>query len=150
MTPRKPPDSRVLAGLHILVVDGNLDECDALDRTLGLSGAEVHAVHCATDALTALDTIQVDVLISDIPLPDCDGYDLIKTVRRRNDDYGAAVPAIAASGWARTLDHADAYAAGFNAYVAKPYSPDQLVRVIAMMMPLDEFHRDLRARGGAE
>ena len=83
-----------------------------------------------TDALANLETAGPDVLISDIGLPDIDGYELIKQIRSRDAAHGGAVPAVAITAYARPRDRTNALLAGFQSYIAKPVDSDELVAVL--------------------
>jgi CheY-like chemotaxis protein len=72
-----------------------------------------------------------DVLLSDIGMPDRDGYDLIGRIRAMAPDRGGAVPAAALTAFARPEDRSRALAAGYQAHVAKPVDPAELVRAVA-------------------
>jgi CheY-like chemotaxis protein len=119
-----------LAGLQILFVQDNPDECALVRCYLGLAGADVVAVRSAAEALTILDVAPVDVLISDVSLPEHDGYELVSSVRGKDIERGRYVPAIAATAWGGDESRAAALAAGFDAFLLKPYGPDVLVHTV--------------------
>jgi two-component system, OmpR family, response regulator len=144
MVPEISPDTSVLANLSILVVEDNLDQCDLLSLIFDKAGAQVHCVHSTESALAALSMVEVDVLISDLSVPDSDGYELLRRVRGRDAEHGSSVPAIAATGWVRPSDRAAASAAGFDTFVAKPYTPDELLEVVQTLRPLIELQRSMR------
>jgi two-component system, OmpR family, response regulator len=144
MVPQGSSDSPVLANLSILLVEDNLDQCDLLSLVFDKAGARVHCVHSTASALAALDMVEVDVLISDLSLPDSDGYDLLRRVRGRDAEHGRYVAAIAATGWVRPSDRAAADAAGFDTFVEKPYTPDELLEVVAALRPLIAVQREVR------
>lgn len=85
----------------------------------------------ATEALAKLPECEADILISDIGLPDMDGYELMQRVRRLEDKNCGAIPAIALTAYARTEDRTRALRAGFQAHLAKPVEPSELVATIA-------------------
>jgi two-component system, OmpR family, response regulator len=145
MVPQLSPDSSVLANLSILLIEDNLDQCELLSLLFDKAGARVHCVHSAASALAALDMVEVDVLISDISISDSDGYELLRQVRGRDAEHGSYVPAIAASGWTRPVDRAEADAVGFDTFVAKPYSPSELMEVVEGLGPLIAVQRKVRA-----
>ena len=89
------------------------------------------AVASAREALQLLEVDRPDVLVSDIGLPDEDGYSLIRRIRQREAEHGGLLPAIALTGYARADDRTRALAAGFQAHVAKPLEPAELIAAIA-------------------
>ena len=78
-----------------------------------------------------VDVRRPDVLVTDIGLPDEDGYSLIREIRLRDEKYGGFLPAIALTGYARADDRARALAAGFQEQVSKPVQPAELIATIA-------------------
>jgi CheY-like chemotaxis protein len=83
-----------------------------------------------------LPTLRPSVLVSDIGLPEIDGYELIRRVRRIGSESGGGVPAIALTAHASTDDRTRALRAGFQAHIAKPVSPGELVATIASLAGL--------------
>jgi CheY-like chemotaxis protein len=83
------------------------------------------------EALELLEVQRPDVLISDLGLPGEDGYALIRRIRHHEAEHGGFLPAIALTGYARADDRSRALAAGFQAHVAKPLEPAELIAVIA-------------------
>jgi CheY-like chemotaxis protein len=80
---------------------------------------------------TYLAANQIAVLISDIGMPDIDGYELVRRVRAQSDTNSAQMPAVALTAYTRELDRNRALEAGFQTHVAKPVEPAELVRVVA-------------------
>jgi PAS domain S-box-containing protein len=129
-----PPElSNVLKGLRILVVDDEPSSRELLLTLLSHCGAEVEAGSCATEALTELARFKPDVLISDIEMPEQDGYVLVRKLRSLEDDQGRRIPAVALTAHARTEDRMQALAAGFDTHVPKPVEPAELVTVVASL-----------------
>ncbi|MFL6198146.1 MAG: response regulator [Thermoanaerobaculia bacterium] len=122
-----------LAGLHVLVVDDEADTRDLLFTALQQCGARVTTVPNVPDALACLDGELPDVLISDIGVPGEDGYSLIRKVRARGAERGGSVPAAALTAYARSEDRIRALSAGFQAHLAKPIDPAELVATIAAL-----------------
>jgi CheY-like chemotaxis protein len=83
------------------------------------------------EALAAFDRAVPDVLVSDVAMPEQDGYALIRAVRRRAATQGGAVPAIAVSGYAAPEDRERALAAGFERHLSKPLGVQMLIREVA-------------------
>ena len=122
-----------LDGLRILIVDDDADIRDLLTYTLEVCGAEVMAAVSADEAISALtaSSTPMDILISDIGMPDEDGYALLRRVRALEPENGGKIPAIALTAYARTQDRRAALLAGFQSHVAKPVEPAELIAVIA-------------------
>ena len=122
-----------LDGLRILIVDDDADIRALLIYTLEVCGAEVMAAASADEAISALTASSppMDILISDIGMPDEDGYALLRRVRALEPENGGRIPAIALTAYARTQDRRAALLAGFQSHVAKPVEPAELIAVIA-------------------
>jgi signal transduction histidine kinase/ActR/RegA family two-component response regulator len=123
-------DFHRLDGLHILVVEDDADNREFLSVLLERAGAIVIAVASVADALNALTAAHADALVSDIGLPDDDGYALIARLRRRESQLGGFLPAVALTGYTRAEDRARVLAAGFQAHVPKPVDPAELTAAI--------------------
>jgi CheY-like chemotaxis protein len=95
------------------------------------AGARVKAVASVREALQMFEEEPPDALVSDIGLPDDDGYGLIRRIRQHEADHGGFLPAVALTGYARVEDRARILAAGFQAHVPKPVDPVELTAVIA-------------------
>jgi len=124
------PEVLDLVNLRILVVEDDPDALDLINMELTGQGAKVTGVETAAEALEFLESEKFDLLISDIGLPETDGYKLIKQVRRHKDENGESIPAIALTAYARTQDRLRALAAGYNTHVAKPVEIHELVSVV--------------------
>ena len=119
--------------LEILVVEDNEDVRDLMSTILEHVGARVTTTVSVREALHALETLQPDVLITDIGLPDEDGFALIREVRRREGERGGFLPAVALTGFTRAEDRVRALAAGFQGHLAKPVEPAELTAAIAAL-----------------
>lgn len=119
-----------LRGLRVLVVEDEDDTRDILEVLLRESGAEVQAVADAVAAMQAMTSCPPDVLISDIGMPQIDGYELIRRVRRLTPDAGGRVPAIALTAFAHGTDHREALRAGYDRHLAKPVDAATLARTV--------------------
>jgi signal transduction histidine kinase len=119
-----------LRGLRVLVVEDEGDTREILDMLLRESGADVEAVPDAEAAMHAMHSRPPDVLISDIGMPEMDGYDLIRQVRRLAPDAGGRVPAIALTAFAHGSDHREALRAGYDRHLAKPVDAVTLTRTV--------------------
>jgi signal transduction histidine kinase/ActR/RegA family two-component response regulator len=120
-----------LDGLRIVVVDDSADGRALTSLMLTQAGASVTAVASVREALQTLDVERPDALVSDIGLPDEDGYGLIRQIRQYEAEHGGFLPAVALTGHARAEDRARILAAGFQAYVPKPVDPVELTAAIA-------------------
>jgi CheY-like chemotaxis protein len=129
--PSGPRSRRSLEGLTILVVDDEDDALQLVTRVLSAHGGEVHAVTSAREALEKLGTVRPDVLVSDIGMPEEDGYSLIRKVRALPPEQGGATLAVALTAYARREDALRAFAAGYQRHVAKPIEPAELADVVA-------------------
>ena len=123
--------TQLLNGLQVLTVDDDDDTLELLSMILEEEGAEVTAVSSVKKALQVLETLKPDILISDIGMPDADGYDLIRQIRLNETLKGDMLPAIALTAYGRSEDQKWALAAGFQLYLAKPVEPMILVEAIA-------------------
>jgi CheY-like chemotaxis protein len=119
-----------LNGLRILYVEDDVDSRQALAAVLMQYDAEVRTVATVHEALGLLTNWRPDLLISDIGLPDEDGYDLIRKVRARQPEDGGTIPAIALTGYAGVSEHALALSAGYQKYLVKPIKPENLAEII--------------------
>jgi CheY-like chemotaxis protein len=120
-----------LQGAQILVVDDDQDALDMLTVVLTGAGATVRTAASATEALALLRWIRPDVLVSDLAMPDEDGYSLIRNLRAIERESGRETPAVALTAYVRVQDRARAQAAGFNVFVEKPVDPEELIAVLA-------------------
>lgn len=120
-----------LKGLFILTVDDEPDTCRLLEQVLTHYGAQVKTTNSASEALSEFMQKLPDILISDIGMPEEDGYSLIQKIRAIPDSK--KMPAIALTAFARPQDRMKALAAGFQTHVSKPVEPDELATVIASL-----------------
>jgi CheY-like chemotaxis protein len=120
-----------LEGVKVLLVEDDADTRELLRRLLEEQRAEVLAAATASEALNALESARPHILLSDIGLPDIDGYQLMKRVRSLPPTKGGTIPAIALTAYARSEDRTKALRAGYQAHIAKPVEPSELVASIA-------------------
>ena len=125
-----------LLGIRVLVVEDDLGTLEMLKVILHNRGADVMTASSAGEALKVFEYSPPDVLVSDLAMPEQDGYDLIARIRRFGSARGGNVPAVALTAHARAEDRVRALAAGFQMYVAKPVAPDELVAVVAKLTRL--------------
>jgi CheY-like chemotaxis protein len=120
-----------LAGLKVLVVEDEPDARDLARRVLSECHANVLTASTAAEAIIAVETERPDVIVSDIGMPDVDGYELLRRIRALGPERGGRAPAIALTAFARTEDRMRALRAGFLVHVAKPVEPSELVATVA-------------------
>ncbi|MEO7189562.1 MAG: PAS domain S-box protein [Vicinamibacterales bacterium] len=123
------------AGMTILVVEDDPDTRDLVRRLLEAHRAEVLVAASAPEALELLVSKPPDMLVSDIGLPDVDGYELMARLRKM-DGPESRIPAIALTAFARSEDRTRALAAGFSAHVAKPVEPTELLMTVDSFVKL--------------
>lgn len=114
---------------HILFIEDQDDAREAVTHILGEYGAVVHSARSAHEALNLLSRLSPDLIISDISMPDMDGYSFIREVRKLHP----AIPALALTAYSREEDRTKALQSGFNAHMAKPVDS---VKLIAALSPL--------------
>lgn len=120
-----------LEGLHVLVVDDEEDTRRLVKTVLESCGAKVTIATNAAEALSVLQSARPDILISDLGMPDEDGYALIRKVRALSPDQGGQTPAAALTAYARVEDRLKSLRAGFQIHLPKPIEPIELVAVVA-------------------
>ncbi len=121
----------ILKGLRLLVVDDERDTRDLLVLILEGFGAEIKSCGSASEAMRLLTEWKPDVVVSDIEMPDEDGYTFIQQVRSLDSLSARNTPAVALTAYARVEDRMRALAAGFQMHIAKPVEPAELAVVIA-------------------
>ncbi len=134
LSPSPTPPLSLLDGVRVLVVDDEVDTRDFLVTVLQESQAEVQAVASVREALEAITNWKPDVLVSDIGMPQEDGYSLIRKLRSRSPEQGGKIPAAALTAYARAEDRRRAIQAGFQLHMPKPVDPCELVTVVASLV----------------
>ncbi|MEH2027388.1 hybrid sensor histidine kinase/response regulator [Nostoc sp.] len=119
-----------LNGLQALLVDDDRDSREFIAFLLEQYGAQVTEAQSASEALSSLERAKFDLLISDIGMPDMDGYTLIRQIRKQSPDRGGNIPAIALTAYAGEIDQQLALAAGFQQHISKPIELEVLMKVI--------------------
>ncbi|MBW4460147.1 MAG: response regulator [Nodosilinea sp. WJT8-NPBG4] len=120
-----------LENISVLVVDDNLDNRNYLVTALELAGAQVTAVASGQEVIDYLQHSHPDVLLSDIAMPDENGYELLQRVRVVEQERGRTIPAIALTAFAKQEARDQALAGGFQQFLSKPIDPIQLIEVVA-------------------
>ncbi|MBW3585061.1 MAG: PAS domain S-box protein [Cyanobacteria bacterium 0813] len=123
-----------LKGVQVLVVDDDTDTREFVVFLLQQAQASVISAHSAREALAALMQSKPDVLLSDIGMPDMDGYMLLQQVRALPPEQGGQIPAIALTAYAGDVNQQQALAAGFQRHIAKPVEPNELMGAIVNLV----------------
>jgi len=123
-----------LSGLRILVLDDQSDTLLMMQPMLESFGAQVACASCVTDAVPLVRTWKPTVILSDIGMPEEDGYAFLQKLRALPADQGGATPAIALTGYVRVEERERALAAGFQMFVPKPVIAGELVDAITTVL----------------
>jgi two-component system CheB/CheR fusion protein len=127
------PERTLLTGLSVLVVEDDADSRESLVKVLEQYGARGTGAASAREAMQALEVAVPNVLVSDIGMAGEDGYDLIRKVRTLPAERGGRLPALAVTAYGEERDRLKAISAGFQAHVAKPVAPRELVIEVARL-----------------
>ena len=122
-----------LEGLKVLVVDDEADTRELIQEVLKDCGSEVILSRSAAEALEALEKYKPDILISDLGMPDEDGYSLISKIRALPSERGGHIPAAALTAYARAEDRMRVLRSGFQFHLPKPVDSAELVTVVASL-----------------
>lgn len=131
-----------LTGIKVLIVDDEKDTCEFLQATLEQYGATVVSAVSAAEALQLLQAHKPNVLLSDIGMPDEDGYALIRRIRSLPHHQGGQIPAAALTAYAREGDRLQVLDAGFHIHIPKPIEPIQLLTVILKLVETQNELKD--------
>ncbi|MEA5514378.1 ATP-binding protein, partial [Nodularia sp. UHCC 0506] len=123
-----------LLGVRVLVVDDEIDTCDFINTVLQQCQAEVKAVKSVSEALQVILDWKPDVLVSDLAMPEEDGYSLIRKVRSQPPEKGGKIPAAALTAYARAEDRTRAIQEGYQLHLPKPIEPAELATVVASLV----------------
>jgi CheY-like chemotaxis protein len=121
---------RNLGGLKVLLVDDEADARELISRILRDCNCEVQPAANAAEAMALARASRYDLLVSDIGMPDVDGFELLSRIRALGPARGGALPAIALTAFARPEDRLTALESGFLDHVPKPIEPSELVATI--------------------
>ncbi|MEA3176905.1 MAG: hypothetical protein QOI59_428 [Gammaproteobacteria bacterium] len=140
ITQRAVPDAALLATpatqsrhWRVLLVEDDADAREVTVTGLEKAGFELRAVGTAQEALSLLDEWVPDVIVSDIGMPDVDGYEFMRLLRSRPPERGGRVAALALTAFARLEDAVRARASGYQGHLAKPISPQDLATAVAKL-----------------
>jgi CheY-like chemotaxis protein/nitrogen-specific signal transduction histidine kinase len=123
-----------LAGIALLVVDDDTDALDLFATVLRQAGAEVRTARSVREALALLATWEPDVIVSDIEMPEENGYVFIQRLRGGEIPHGERIPAVAVTAYGGVSERIKIASAGFDSYVAKPVEPDELAAIIGRLV----------------
>lgn len=123
-----------LQGLRILVVEDEKDSREFISFVLEQDGAEVTTVTSAIEALEIFPSLQPDILVSDIGMPEMDGYMLLSRIREMQPETVKNIPAIALTAYAGEIDRKQALSVGFQRHVTKPIEPDNLIAAVVELI----------------
>ena len=126
-----------LGGLRIVIVDDEADARQLVHQLLADRGAEVHAAASAGEGLALVAALGPDLLLSDIGMPEFDGFDFIAQVRKLADRRASAIPAIALTAFARDEDRQQTLSAGYQLHLAKPVEPHELLAAVVRLVGRD-------------
>jgi CheY-like chemotaxis protein len=132
-----------LDGLQVLVVDDSPDTLELISFILEQCKAQVTTATSVCEALEAIAQLKPDILISDIGMPDEDGYSLIRKLRTLEAEQGRQIPAVALTAFAREEERTRDLCAGFQMHLAKPVEPTELVAVVATSLNEPNIIRSL-------
>ena len=120
-----------LRGLRVLIVDDDTDARELVTAVLSEAGAVTRAASSAAEGLETLSKFRPHVLVSDIGMPEEDGFAFVRRVRALDPNHGGGIPSVALTAYTRRSDRTKALAAGFTTHVGKPVNPDDLVAAVA-------------------
>jgi CheY-like chemotaxis protein len=137
-TPRKPVAERMPGiygpagglGVRVLVVEDDPETRDVVAAILDRGGFSYRVATRAGEAMSVLDDWLPDVIVSDIGMPNVDGYEFMRQLRARPPHLGGVIPALALTAYARAADREQALSTGYQAHVTKPVDPVDLIRAI--------------------
>jgi CheY-like chemotaxis protein len=124
----------LLQGIRILVVDDEEDARQLIATILGECEAEVETAASVRQAVEAVRRAPPDLLISDIGMPDEDGYGLVRRLRAEDDPQLKELPAVALTAYASDEDRARSLAAGFQIHLVKPIDPEALIAAVEQLV----------------
>lgn len=123
-----------LSGIHILVVDDDVDSREFAAFVLEQANAIVTSVASGIEALQSIKQSIPHLVVSDIGMPDMDGYMLMQQIRAMPPEQGGKIPAIALTAYAGEIDHRPALEIGFQRHISKPLEPNELVQAVLSLL----------------
>jgi CheY-like chemotaxis protein len=122
-----------LSGVHVLVIDDDPDTLEMTKRILQGCQARVTTATSGAEGLDLLKQERPDVVLSDIGMPEMNGYEFVAKVRSLDREHGGTVPIAALTALARSEDRRRAMLAGFDIHLAKPVDPAEMIAVVARL-----------------
>jgi PAS domain S-box-containing protein len=122
-----------LGGANILLVDDDLDGCELVSTILGREGAQVHCVASGREALQLLARRNFHLILSDIGMPDMNGYEFIREFRKVEQERSTWTPAIAITAYAGAEDRKRALLSGYQMHLAKPFEAPELIAAVGSL-----------------
>lgn len=132
--PSRPSVNNKLSGATLLVVDDEPDARDLLRRMLEAHGGRVLLAESAQQAMSIVHNAQIDLVLSDLGMPDADGYALVRALRAYCDEQQRPIPAIAVTAYTRRQDRERSVGEGFAAHLSKPIDPDELLAAVSSLL----------------
>jgi CheY-like chemotaxis protein len=132
-----PKRNLPLRGRQVLVVEDDSDTREMLRFVLEQNGANVHAVEAVEPALRAFERSRPDAVVADIAMPEYNGYALIAKIRELDRQKNVRTGCIAVTAYATAADRDLTLSSGYDAYIAKPFEPEELVRTVTALAVLD-------------
>ena len=133
-----------LLNARVLIVDDDCDTLEVMRVILDSHGARTAVAATASDGLAALSALRPEVVLSDISLPDHDGYEFVRRIRALPAEQGGDTPVVAVSAHVYAAHRERAFDAGFQAFLAKPLNPDTLVGCVKTMVERARAHLERR------
>lgn len=134
---------RPLSGRQVLVVEDDSDTREILRFVLEQNGADVVAVAAVEPAIEAFKTVNPDAVVADIAMPGYNGYALIAKIRELDRKHSRRTQCVAVTAYATATDRDTTLNAGFDAYLAKPFEPAELVQTLSRQMPNSTYSSGL-------
>jgi signal transduction histidine kinase/CheY-like chemotaxis protein len=131
---RRMPPMASLRGIRLLVLDDDTDALELFATVLRQAGAEVRLARAVREAIELLRAWEPDVIVSDIEMPEENGYAFIRKLRGGDVEHGDRIPAIAVTAYGGVNERIKMVSAGFDSYVAKPVEPDELAAIIGRLV----------------
>jgi len=142
-TPQNGNSVSPLKNVRVLIVEDDEDSRDMLETILKYHGAEVSTAQNVPEGFEKFRSMRPDILISDVGLPEKDGYDLIRRIRLLSDSEGGQTPAVALTGYASINDQLQALSAGYQEHMAKPIDTEKLISTIVELTKMSDNPRSV-------
>jgi CheY-like chemotaxis protein len=123
-----------LGGISLLVLDDDTDALELFATVLRRAGADVRVARSVREAIGLLQAWEPDVIVSDIEMPEENGYAFIRRLRGGEVPNGERIPAVAVTAYGGVSERIKIASAGFDSYVAKPVEPDELAAIIGRLV----------------